>query len=128
MMCKLGLILLLSVSPFLEHLQWEKRVVLIFTPNSEDEEYQEQIEFLRDETVGMKERDITVWQIIADKGIAINGKLQDKDDPQELFHEFRVPEDHFTLILVGKDGRIKLRQDHPMTAQRLFKIIDKSRR
>jgi len=42
----------------------------------------------------------------------------------ELRASFQVPAEEFCVVLVGKDGGVKLREVAPVEATRLFALID----
>lgn len=91
--------------------RWERRPVLVFAPAAEDPAYREQMEMLRAARAGLKERDIVV--------------LTD-DDPGALGRlRTGLALDGFTVMLVGKDGGVKLRADRPVAAEELFALIDR---
>jgi len=42
----------------------------------------------------------------------------------QIFNEFQVHPTHFTLLLIGKDGYVKLRSKEVVSADYIFSIID----
>lgn len=53
----------------------------------------------------------------------INGRS--RPVPARIFFDhFRIPPDLFTVMLIGKDGGIKLSQTSPVTNTELFELID----
>lgn len=70
----------------------------------------EQLRILKQDEVGVKERDITVTRV---------------DKSSSLWKKYKVGErEIFTIILIGKDGTEKHRTQTLLTAKELFGIID----
>lgn len=89
---------------------WEKRPVLVFAASDQDEKYYEQMKLLNADFSALNERDIVIF---GDNLPNQNGVLRKKYKPEG-----------FTMILIGKDGGVKLRRDKPVSARELFSLID----
>lgn len=70
------------------------------------------------------DRDMMVLTVVG--GIVSDGQIMGGlPTANALRRQFRVQEKApFTVILIGKDGREKLRDSHPVTAGALFDLID----
>ncbi len=95
----------------LSQLKWEKRPVLLFAPTPQDPAYNRQIDLFAAAEDALAERDIVV--------------LSDTDAkaPSHLRQGFQPG--GFKLVLVGKDGGVKLERDGVVTPDELFAIIDR---
>lgn len=93
----------------LEQHQWKNRVLLFFTPSDNPTDWQTQQRILAKDKNGLQERDLLTYQI--KKG-------------EQLWEKYNVPSDQFTVILIGKDGGEKLRQEEPLSLDKLYAIID----
>ncbi|MFD1343477.1 DUF4174 domain-containing protein [Litorisediminicola beolgyonensis] len=91
-------------------LKWENRPVVIFAPSRAHPGYGKQRKILEEVRDGLIDRDIVV---LSDTDPAQEGALRDRYGA----HEFEV-------LLIGKDGAIKLRRTEPVSAQELFETID----
>lgn len=96
--------------PLSEHL-WVSRPVVIFAPSAEDPRLIQQLEWLELEAEAMEERDVVV---VVDT---------DPDGESDLRKKYRPR--GFTLLLVGKDGQVKLRKPFPWDVRELSRAIDK---
>ncbi|WP_264210234.1 DUF4174 domain-containing protein [Leisingera thetidis] len=96
----------------LEDFRWTHRPVVVFADSPEDPRYHEQMERLMDGIETLRERDVVV---LTDTDPAAKSALRKKLRPRG-----------FMLVLVGKDGEVKLRKPHPWTARELSRTIDKS--
>lgn len=95
----------------LERYRWQARPVLIFAPSPEDPSYRAataQLAALRD---GLAERDIVV---LVDTDPDAGGALRD-----------RLGAEGFEMLLVGKDGGVKLRAGEVIPPETLFATIDR---
>lgn len=73
--------------------------------------YRAQLALLRKARAGVEERDIIVF---SDTDHGSSGALR-----------ARLKVEGFTLVLIGKDGGVKLRADSPVAPEDLFRTIDR---
>lgn len=96
--------------------QWEKRILLVGSPSAQQADFVRQKAILAKEEAGLRERDIQVIEILYDQ-LA-------ESDRTFLRKELAVPINVFNVVLIGKDGGIKLKQSTPMTMEALFPTVD----
>ncbi len=110
--------------------RWSHRPLLIFAPH-EGERLTEQRRHLDAVKAGLAERDVLVVEIIGvDTGQATDAR-GDADpvslvaeDVKSLRTQYDVLLGDFALILIGKDGGEKRRDDKPTALAALFEQID----
>ena len=90
---------------------WENRPIVVFADSAQDPRFSEQMDFLRQETEALVERDVV---ILTDTNPSAQSDLRTKLRPRG-----------FTLILVGKDGGVKLRKASPWDVREISRVIDK---
>ncbi|MPQ94044.1 DUF4174 domain-containing protein [Thioclava sp. JE_KL1] len=90
--------------------RWDRRVVLIFAPSETDPQFRAARKMVEAQAAGISERDIT---ILADTTPEMAGALRGK---------FGV--DGFRMLLIGKDGGVKMDRAEPISAETLFSTID----
>ena len=95
----------------LEDFRWVQRPVVVFADSPEDPRFHEQMERLMEGIDELKLRDVVV---LTDTDPAAKSALRKKLRPRG-----------FMLVLVGKDGGVKLRKPHPWTVRELSRTIDK---
>ena len=95
----------------LEDFQWIARPVLVFANSPFDPAYEEQMEELVREAPELAARDVVV---VVDT---------DPDAASEPRSNLRPR--GFMLVLMGKDGQVKLRKPLPWTVRELSRSIDK---
>lgn len=90
---------------------WVKRPIVVFADSPEDPRFKEQIDRLTSESALLLERDVVV---LTDTNPAARSALRRQLRPRG-----------FMLVLLGKDGGVKLRKPHPWTVRELTRSIDK---
>lgn len=91
---------------------WIKRPVVVFADSPADPRYAEQLERLSEGMDMLVDRDVV---ILTDTDPAANSPLRQKLRPRG-----------FMLVLVGKDGGVKLRKPSPWTVREITRSIDKT--
>ena len=85
--------------------------MIIFADSEKDPRFQRQIASLAARPDEMAERDVV---ILMDTDPGANSELRRRFRPRD-----------FQILLIGKDGQIKLRRPHPITAEDLNRQIDR---
>jgi len=110
-------------NPLAKH-RWEHRVILVFAPDTEQADFQQQLEILGSDPAGMKDRDLVVYEIFPKKGKAPEKENLSAETVDWFRQRYRVATADFTTILIGKDGGEKLRTEEPLALKKLFDTID----
>ena len=95
----------------LEQFVWEKRPIVVFADSPNDPNFGLQMEYLEDQVAALAERDVIV---LTDTDPAAEGPLRQTLRPRG-----------FMLVLIGKDGGVKLRKPFPWDVRELSRTIDK---
>lgn len=90
---------------------WKNRVVIIFTNVDTKPKGKEQLQAFQPFSSEIEDREMIIL-------------VPSKAEKPKLLERFRLAEDHSGLILVGKDGSIKLKQKLVVKPQTLFNLID----
>lgn len=96
----------------LDDLRWNARPVVVFADTAEDPHLSRQLSALEAEAAGLAERDMVVLTDIA-SAPAETAALRARYAPEG-----------FAVLLIGKDGGVKLRSDAPVEAGALFALVD----
>ena len=104
-------------------LSWEKRVLLIFAPDEQSNLLQRQDAAIAAARADMIERDMAVIRVLAAGRLSIDGVIHD-DASTSFYRRFGVASDQFRVVLVGKDGTVKLDRDSVVSTAELFALID----
>lgn len=95
----------------LNDFKWTHRPVIVFADADADPRYREQIALLSERPGHLAERDVVV---IVDTDPAGMSAVREKLRPRG-----------FMLVLIGKDGGVKLRKPAPWDVRELSRVIDK---
>lgn len=90
---------------------WTKRPIVVFADTPADPRFSEQLDLLRSRSEALIERDVVV---ITDTNSGVLSPLRKKLRPRG-----------FMLVLIGKDGDVKLRKPTPWNVREITRIIDK---
>jgi hypothetical protein len=113
----------LDAARLMPELTWERRVLLVFAPDQQDAELRQQDDILETVGDGLGERDMTVIRVFADDRVAVDGNIHGQS-ASSFYRRFDVDRDEFRVILVGKDGGIKLDRNVAVGSEELFALID----
>ena len=91
--------------------QWTHRPVVVFANSNADVNYQRQIRMLEQDIASLIDRDVI---ILTDTTPASETPLRNALRPRG-----------FALLLIGKDGQVKLRKPFPWSVRELSRAIDK---
>ena len=108
----------------LERYTWQNRLLLIFAPSAEDSRLRQQQEILASNADGLLDRDLVILRLLPDSEPRIDNQPAGGVDSASIYRDFAVEPGDFRLLLVGKDGTLKLSSDSPVPTARLFDLID----
>ena len=108
----------------LEDLEWEHRPLFIFAPSTDTESYQDQAQGLQGRKTGLRDRDMVVFRVVSEGQSRVDGRELNRADETYLRQRFDVDTGQFAVILVGKDGTVKMRCDGPVKMDEIFDRID----
>ncbi|MEP1355219.1 MAG: DUF4174 domain-containing protein [Tateyamaria sp.] len=89
---------------------WEKRPIIIFADSPADPNFGQQIEYLETRAQELLDRDVIV--------------LTDTDPSGDSALRAKLRPRGFMLVLIGKDGGVKLRKPYPWDVRQLMRSID----
>ncbi len=88
------------------------REVILFADANSNVYLKEQLVILNSDAKGLAERDIKVTIHIWDK------------KKSTAYQKYKIPENKFAMVLIGKDGGEKYRSEKVVTLQKLYATID----
>jgi hypothetical protein len=103
----------------------EKRVLIVVAKNHKEMFYTKQIRSVQ--TDGLDERDLILVSLTGKTGfVKSKNKHQiiNLKSVEKLRKQLQIRQEEFMVILIGKDGREKHRQNTPVTSAELFSMID----
>jgi hypothetical protein len=105
-------VLLSTCTLLLAAQQSNYRRILIFAPDSANVSFKNQNRIFQKEDAACVERDIIVeYYVLKSKGV-------------HFFDKYQVSKNDFTLLLIGKDGFVKLRSKEVVKPERIYALVD----
>jgi hypothetical protein len=104
--------------------QWKNRLLLVFAPTRDEPSFDALHESLVGRGAEIADRDLVVFEVLESGRSLKDGEPLHADSAALLRERFGVPSGSFSVILIGKDGGVKLdRQDRP-SLDEIFALID----
>jgi len=99
--------------------QWKNRLLLVFAPSENHAAYQQQMRLFEGQKASFDERNLLVIEVLTE---GVNrGKSQ---EAAKIRAQFNVSPEEFRVVLVGKDGTSKRRDNSPVSPKVIFETID----
>jgi hypothetical protein len=108
----------------MENYRWKKRPLVVFSPNDQNPGLTRQRNIINGNRTQLVERDVVVVYVTG------NAVSHDLGAPQALNasalrQRYKVSEGQFRVMLIGKDGGIKIDQSTPLASTDLSAEIDR---
>jgi hypothetical protein len=103
--------------------RWRHRLLLIFSPSSQTPAFQKLVDQLQQQQEGVADRDLVVFSLLNDGQSRVGETVLNRPEVQPLRGRFRVTADEFRVVLIGKDGTVKLNEPAVQLSD-IFALID----
>ncbi len=104
--------------------RWKHRLLLLFAPNGDDPLLKQIHSELIARKVEVDDRDLVIFHVFEQEPSRMNSTLLNPETVESIRNRFAAPRNRFTLILVGKDGGIKLKRSRRTDLKDIFALID----
>jgi len=108
----------------MEEHRWTHRLLFVFASSRQDSQFQQQMTRLSHAQEGLRDRDLLLISLVEGGPSHVEGQPLTVAAEQRLRDRFDVSSSAFRVVLVGKDGTEKRRDEAPVTAQSIFETID----
>ena len=108
----------------LSQFQWKNRLLFLFAPNRDHPFFDVLHKALTTQKADVADRDLAIFEILGSGPSSINTNYLDPQTAQSLRDKFDIARSEFTVILIGKDGGIKLNRQDQTRLEDLFALID----
>jgi len=108
----------------LRQYQWKNRILLVFAPTQGEPLFQALHESVAARRADVEDRDLVVFEVLENGPSFQDGEILDPAEARTLRERFRVPGWVFSVILVGKDGGVKLERQDRTSLEEIFAVID----
>jgi hypothetical protein len=113
-----------TLSMDLTQFQWKNRLLFLFAEDANDPFFKNLQRQIMAQKAEVDDRDLIVFELPA-KGPARMGTTPlDRQQADSIRTHFDMPSNTFSLILVGKDGGIKLKREDRVDLSAVFGLID----
>jgi hypothetical protein len=97
---------------------WHNRLLIVFANDGSSPQLARQRALVADARAGYAERDLLPVEVV---GNEVRGA---SDSADVLRHRYGIARDTFRVLLIGKDGGVKIDSREPLDAQRVFGTVD----
>jgi hypothetical protein len=104
--------------------RWKKRLLFVFALSEEDQTYYTLKKEIAGQDKELNERDLSVFYVLEKGESRLDWKRIEPAQALFLRKHFSVPSGKTMILLIGKDGGEKLRQDGLVEMKQIFRIID----
>ncbi|MEM9856123.1 MAG: DUF4174 domain-containing protein [Bacteroidota bacterium] len=122
----INIVLILTLVTYLinplEPYQWKNRVILIYS--NDQEQMADQLDVFTSEKSGFLDRDLVVFSLNADSGVNPAENPLSEAEYKWLMKQYFTNMENFGVVLIGKDGGVKLESSVPVRTAKLFDLID----
>ena len=103
---------------------FDTRPVILFTSSPSNPKFVQQLSAFAQYECEFFKRDLEVLTVVSNGTSVIDGSILSNEDVSFLKDELEVGPYTELLVLVGKDGRVKLRAHMPLSARDLIRLVD----
>jgi len=103
---------------------FDTRPILLFTSSEKHPALREQLKAFAQFECEFYKRDMEVLTIVGDGHSIVDGAALSSEEVSFLKDELDVGPYNELLVLVGKDGKVKLRAHMPLKANDLIRLVD----
>jgi len=108
----------------LREYRWKNRILLVFSPTASDPGYAAFADAVSSRSYDVKDRDLVLFWVLEKGPSRLEGQPLSQEDAQDLRRRFRIKTGRFTVILIGKDGGVKMMREARAELQEIFDLID----
>ena len=120
--------IMLTLSPSwgadLTRYRWKNRLMLVFSAHTSEAGYVAFNQSLKQRLSEVQDRDLIVFRIFEKAPSSIMEQPLPPEEAEKLRRRFSVKSGQLTVILIGKDGGIKMVQERRADIQKIFDLID----
>jgi hypothetical protein len=104
--------------------RWKNRLMFLFSPSPEVPDFQTLSGELNRHSDGVRERDLLIFRVLEQAPSSPDSQEITTSEAKSLRRRFGITPGNFTVVLVGKDGTVKLKRQGPTALKDIFGLID----
>ena len=113
-----------ALSMDLTKFQWKNRLLFLFAEDANDPSFKNIQSQIMAQKAEVGDRDLIVFEVPAQGPARMNNSPLDRKEADSIRTHFAIPGNTFSLILVGKDGGIKLKCSDQVVLREILGLID----
>lgn len=118
-----------SASVDIDALRWKNRILMVFNPHHSQVEFSRLAGEIDSSRAEFDDRDMLLVVVkeyisLTPDSLAHDNKTIQGPKANDLRRRFAVAEDRFMVLVIGKDGGVKLRADTAPALEDIFGLID----
>jgi hypothetical protein len=113
-----------TLSMDLTQFQWKNRLLFIFAEDANHPLFKNLQSQILAQKAEVDDRDLIVFEVPTNGPVQMGTTNLDRQQADSLRNHFDLPSDTFSLILIGKDGGIKLKRSDQVDLTEVFGLID----
>ena len=113
-----------STSMDLTQFQWKNRLLFLFAPDRSHPFFKHIQSQIIEQKSEVEDRDLVIFSVLLQGPSQMNTTAIDSQKADSIRDRFAVPPNAFRLILIGKDGGIKLKRNDQVDLAEVFELID----
>ena len=108
----------------LSKFRWKNRLLLLFAPHRDHPFFDILHQAMMNRKGEVENRDLIVFEMFEEGPSTVNGADLDPQTALSLRKQFNAQKGEFTLVLIGKDGGVKLTRRERTEIEDIFGLID----
>ena len=108
----------------LSQFQWKNRLLFLFAPDANHPDFKKLQHDITGQPDEVKDRNLVIFELFEQDTSRINLVPTDQQTAASIRNQFSVPSQEFTIILVGKDGGVKLKREGYVSLATVYDLID----
>jgi hypothetical protein len=112
-------------APFsLAELRWDRRVLVLNAPDANDEALRVQLGLVGSSEAEFVERDLLLVTLLDDSNSSAGNRRLTRDEVERARAELGIEGSEFAVLLMGKDGGVKLSRSEVVPMEAVYALID----
>jgi len=108
----------------LSQFKWGNRLLLLFAPHRDHPFFFNLHQKIMNRKVEAEDRDLVVFEILESGSSTVNSNDLDPQTALTLRAKYNIQQGEFAIILIGKDGGVKLNRREQTEIEDIFGLID----
>lgn len=108
----------------LSQFKWKNRLLLLFAPHRDHPFFDSLHQAMISRKGEVKDRDLIVFEMFEEGPSTVNGEDLNPQTALMLRVKYNIQPGEFTIILIGKDGGVKLNRREKTEIEDIFGLID----